>query len=133
MTNSKHVFLTLIFVSLAFLSCEKEEVIPTTSLTKTQILVKYTWQIDEILRNSSGKNSRYIKGGINTTGINYNLVRITFKENGTGTYTTDLGQTFPATWKFTSSNQKNMEFSVSFPAIITYTWNFVEISDGVSK
>lgn len=98
-------------------------------LTKKEILVKYVWQIDEVLRNSNGKNSHYTKGRANTTGINYRAVRLTFKRNGTGSYTTDLGQTFPATWKFTSADERNMEFTVNYNSVvITYKWSFVEIS-----
>ena len=130
MKKNKFLFLPVILGCLIISGCKKDSAATsTTPLTKIQILVKYSWQPDEVLRNSSCKNSHYVKDDINTTGINYSAVRIIFKEDGTGTYTTDLGQTFPATWKFTSTDQKNMEFSVSYPGIVTYTWNFVEISD----
>ena len=120
-----------LLLCFTFFACNKEnvETNPSPTLSKQQILVKNTWQVDELLVNNSGNNSHYIRGGINTTGINYDAVRITFKSDGTGTYTTDRGQTFPSTWKFTSTDEQNMELSVIYPTVVTYTWNIVEINE----
>ena len=101
-------------------------------LTKKQILVKHIWQVDEVLRNSDGRNTHYLKGKTNTTGINYNVIRLLFYKNGTGSYTTDLGQTFPARWKFISSDEMNIDFTVNYySAVVTYHWRFVEISNNL--
>ena len=122
----KHQFLVLL--TIVFGGCSSKYATNDTGLTKTKILVKYTWQINEVLRNISGKNTRYLKNGVNNTRTNYNLVRLTFNEDGSASYTNDLGQTYPATWKFTSHDQQNMELSIN-NSPVTYTWNFVEISD----
>lgn len=120
----------LMLLSVIFGGCKKDNTLPsTTSLTKTELLVKYTWQIDEVFRNSVGKNSHYVKSGVNTTGTTYNLVRITFKADGTASYTNDLGQTYPAIWKFTYADEHNMELAITSSANVVYSWNIVEISD----
>src|SRR5688572_424668 len=107
------VFVVIVLLSSALIFCSKENDndSPRNS-TNTEKLVKHTWQLNEVLVSKNGVNGHYIRGGINTTGINYDLVRYTFKTDGTATYTTNLGQTFPGTWRFTSANEQNMEFKV---------------------
>jgi hypothetical protein len=120
----------MILLSATLVSCEKDnDNNPDKPLTKAQILVKHAWQLDEVLINNGGQNGHYVRNVENSTGINYDAVKITFSENGTGTYTTDQGQTFPATWKFTTSDGQNMEFSVSYPSVVTYKWNLVVITE----
>lgn len=128
-TSKNTLMLFLLLIPLVAHNTTVTSLTIAKPLTNRQILIKYVWQIDEVLKNSNGKNSHYLKGKINTTGINYKAVHLTFKKNGAGSYTTDLGQTFPANWKFTSSDEKNMEFTVNYYSdVITYKWNFVEIS-----
>jgi hypothetical protein len=128
-TYLKHLII-IFLLPVIFGGCKKDDITPTT-LTKTQILVKYTWQVDEVFRNSSGKNTHYIKGGINTTGSNYGVVRLIFKADGTATYTDDQGNTYSATWRFTTADEKNMELAINSSSNVKYTWNMVEIYDKV--
>jgi hypothetical protein len=93
----KSKVLSVLAIALIFVACEKDnastpEPTPCPSvLTKKQILTQKTWQVDEVLRNISGTNTRFVKGGSNTTGTNYNLIKLTFKTDGTGTYTDEVG------------------------------------------
>ncbi len=113
MTLKKNLLsLVTLFVvaSAAFVACTKDNG-PTatpTPLTRSQVLVKYNWQVDEVWRNISGVNSHYIRGGINTTGTNYDVMRLTFKADSTGTYVDENAITHTTTWKFTSADQHNM-------------------------
>jgi hypothetical protein len=72
-------------------------------------------------------NRHYIRGGINNTGVNYNIIKLTFNANGTGTYTAEDGTTYNTTWEFTSTDEHNMLFVVNGSE--TFVWNMVEISE----
>ncbi|HMG81512.1 MAG TPA: hypothetical protein VK559_00625 [Ferruginibacter sp.] len=96
--------------------------------TKEDILVKNTWEVEEVMSNVHGKNLHYIKGGINTTGEDYTPYRFTFKSDSTGTYIDGGGNVYSTRWKFTSADGHNMEFIVEASTPLVYTWNMVEIS-----
>ena len=93
------------------------------------MLVQSTWRVEEVLRNISGVNSHYIRGEANTTGTNYSSVRLTFKADGTGTYTDEAGVHHATEWKFLSLDQRNVKLAVKEPYPITFIWNLVEISE----
>ncbi len=98
--------------------------------TKTEILVKQPWQVDEVLRNIAGVNTHYLRGSVNTTGTNYDFIKLTFNSDGTGTYTDENGTTYTMTWQFTSSDEHNMQAIVNTtPTPTTFIWNLVEISE----
>ena len=60
---------------------------PDSILTKkTQLLVRSTWQVDEVFRSISGMNSHYKSGGENTTGTDYDTIQVTLNTDGSGTY-----------------------------------------------
>ncbi|HMK02642.1 MAG TPA: hypothetical protein VK489_00540 [Ferruginibacter sp.] len=129
MTRSK---ITILAVSLLVLfSCSKTDPIPDPTPcpippTKLQILTQKTWQVDEIHRNVSGVNSKYIKGGVNTTGANYDVWRLTFNANGTGTHVYTNGVSYPTTWNFTGTDQQNMVLTSNGQ---TLNFNMVEINE----
>src|SRR5688572_19510310 len=135
MKRSIHLLLIIAFI---FVSCEKDNPSvpeptpcpdPPKQLTKTEMLTQKTWQVDEVLRNISGTNTKYIKGGTNTTGTNYNLIRLTFKTDGTGTYTDEVGIVHTTTWKFASTDERNLELVIGPPSAQTFNWNLVEITE----
>nr|MBA4167670.1 hypothetical protein [Chitinophagaceae bacterium] len=51
---------------IVFLACKKENpAVPVTHLSKKEILVSKTWEVDELLHNVACENSHYIRGGDN--------------------------------------------------------------------
>lgn len=127
-----------IFVLSTQISCKKETTTNTVTktdtvyqcntLTKEQILVSKTWKVDMVFSVINGSFSKYINGGINTTGVTYNNTRFLFNANGTGTYTNEFGTNYALTWSFTSSDKRNM--NVNVPAISNNSnWEMVEIAN----
>lgn len=130
MNKRNPLLLLAFFVATMSQSCKKEkDPVEPPVLTKKEILVKNTWQVDEIQRSIEGVNSYYIKGGTNTTGVNYNLIRLTFNNDGTGSYIDEVGISHTTTWKFTSANEYNMELKVGPPSAQTFNWTLVEITE----
>ena len=133
----KRYFHAALFVFVLFYSCQKdhptEETPPCPELpvplTKKEILVKNKWQVDEVARSIFGQNQKFIKGGVNNTGVDYNLIRLTFKADGTGTYTDEVGIVHTTEWKFTSTNERNVELKIGPPSAQTFNWNLVEITE----
>jgi len=122
-------FSSLIIVTI-LAACKKDNTTPTpVPLTRTQVLVKYTWEPSEIWRNIGGVNTHYIRGGENTTGTNYDVLRLSFKSDLTGTYVDETGLSHTATWQFTSADEHNMSFTIGAPSAQTFIWSLVEISD----
>ncbi|HTB51925.1 MAG TPA: hypothetical protein VK718_04050 [Ferruginibacter sp.] len=130
MNKLRQIIVTISLMSLFVLFSCSNNLTSTSKLlsTKENILVKNTWEVEEVMSNVHGKNLHYIKGGINTTGEDYRPYKFTFKSNGTGTYVDGVGNIYPTRWKFTSSDGHNMEFIVEMPNPATFTWNMVEIS-----
>jgi hypothetical protein len=133
MTSKKSISFFFVFLCVAvtiLTACKKDNTPPpVVPLTRTQVLVKYTWEPSEIWRNIAGVNTHYIRGGVNTTGTNYDVMRLSFKSDSTGTYVDETGLSHTATWQFTSADQHNMSFTIGPPSAQTFIWNLVEISD----
>ena len=121
----------LIAILLFFCTCKKDSTpTPTvTPLTKTQILAKYNWKIDETFYNINGNVTHYKRGGVNTTGANYDIVRFTFKADGTGTDTDGNGIVHTLTWNFSGSDEGTMQLAISGTPVINATWSLVAITE----
>jgi hypothetical protein len=115
-----------ISIVLFQLSCTKSATGQTTALTKDQILVAKTWKVDKLSHVISGQYSSYTSGGGNTTGVNYDNTRFTFKDNGTGINIDATGTTYNFTWQFTSADKRTLQLTLNGR---TDTWDMVEIAD----
>lgn len=117
-------FLALLAIAmLSFqVGCKKDVYVP--ELTKKQILTQKTWRVDKLHHVIDGKYASYVWGGENTTGVDYDKLRFTFKADGTGTHVTADGINHPLVWAFTTSDQREMEITA---VKATYTWQMVEI------
>jgi len=133
----------LIIVGSSFFSCTKDSPIKTTkadtvyitkhdtiffrtdTLTRTQILTQKPWRVDQLIHVITGQYSAYLLGGTNTTGINYDNLRFTFKADGTGTTTDQFGTVYNLSWHFTTPDQRTMSITTNS---ITYTWSMVELA-----
>lgn len=122
------VVLSLILTALVY-SCTKDNMPEENPLTKLEILVRQPWQVDEVMSNVGCKNLHFIRGGINNTGVDYSKFRLTFKADGTGTYTNETGVTYTTAWEFTSADQHNMKLLVNSGSPQVFIWNMVEISE----
>lgn len=122
------LYLVLFVIILAGVSCKKFDN-HVRDLTKREILVRNPWKVDEVMSSVNGKNGHYIAGGINNTGVDYSKFKLTFKNDGTGTYTAEAGVTFNTTWEFTSSDEHNMKLTVYESTPVIFVWNMVEISE----
>lgn len=100
---------------------------PVPALTKEQILTQKIWRIAQLHHVISGVYSSYILGGANSTGIDYDKLRFTFKADGAGTLIDQNGISFTTTWQFTTSDKRNLEIKVN--GGLTYTWQMVQIAD----
>lgn len=120
------IFLSVLF----FFGCEKNNDDNTPEepqLTNKEILVKNVWKVDEAIQNVSGSTTHYIRGATNTTGVNYDAIRLKFNANGTGTNTDVSGTTYNMTWEFTSANEQNMKIVIN--GTVVNTWNMVKIDE----
>ncbi len=124
--------LSIILVFSTILAgCQKDKnptPLPQPILSKKMLLVKPKWQVDEVLRNINGTNSHYKRGGVNDTGVNYDLIELTFNTDGTGTYQDEVGVTHPITWQFTTSDNRNLHLNIGPPYATSFDWNLVEIT-----
>jgi hypothetical protein len=117
------------------LSCKKEVMAKNSStntiLTKTQILIKNKWQVQEVMSNYNCSNLHFIDGSINTTGVDYSKFQLTFKIDSTGTYKDESGKTYTTKWKFVTADEHNMECKVFYNnlQVTTFNWAMIEISD----
>jgi len=115
-------------ITLFQISCKKEVTAQTTTtaLTKEQLLVQKTWEMDMVYLVIGCNFSSYVKGGANTTGANYDNIRLTFNSNGNGIHIDQFGHSLPFTWHFTSSDKRSLSLTVDN---VTYLWDMVEIAD----
>jgi hypothetical protein len=113
-------------IALFQISCKKDAVAQSSTLTKQQILVQKDWKIDQLHSNINGVYASYFRGGPNTTGITYDNVRYTFKSDGTGTYVDQHNTSHSVSWQFASADQRSMIFSIS--GMAPDSWQMVEIS-----
>lgn len=131
--GSAALFLFATAIIIFQLSCSKQAIAQTTTtpLTKSQILVKNKWQVQEVMSNFNCNNLHFIDGGINTTGVDYSKFQLSFNANGTGTYKDESGTIYTTQWKFTSTDEHNMECKMFYygTQIAIFNWNMVEISD----
>ena len=120
----------LIIFSLAIalfqLSCSKNSDAQTTTKTKDQIIEEKTWRVDKLLHVIGATFSSYSLGGTNTTGIDYDKLRFTFKADGTGTHIDQNGQTKSFTWHFLAADKRMLSLTLD---ATTYTWDMLEIAD----
>jgi hypothetical protein len=105
-------------------SCKKEQV-----SNENNMLTSAVWQLEELARNDSKGNSYYLRGSKNSTGINYDAIRIKFNADGTGFYTTDENSTFPLEWEFKNNKHEEMVLRVNYGGITTYHWKMVVINN----
>ncbi|HTN07639.1 hypothetical protein [Agriterribacter sp.] len=128
MNKAKFLIVTsLVLIALVY-SCTKDNLPEENPLTKLEILVRQPWQVDEVMSNVGCKNLHFVRGEINNTGVDYSNFRLTFKVDGTGTYTNETGVTYTTTWEFTSADQHNMKLLVNSSTPQIFIWNMVEIS-----
>jgi len=134
-------FISVITIMIVIFSsqtgCEKDAVPPISKTDtvydckvppKDSILVQKTWKVDFVYSLIGGDLGKYVNGETNTTGINFDNQRYAFNSNGTGTFTDPSGNNYSLTWKFTTSDKRTMEVSVSALSN-TSTWEMVEIAD----
>ena len=95
--------------------------------SRLQTLTSKIWHIDELNRNISGFNSRYIRNGSNTTSTSYNLIRIKFNTDGTGTYTDETGVSHSLNWLFNGSDQRSVTLNVGPPNAGSFIWYTLEL------
>jgi hypothetical protein len=134
--NPTGFILSFIFFGILLLSsCNKDHNPPPTptpcpdSLTKTQLLVKSTWQVDEVFRNIGGVNSHYKRGGENNTGTDYDTIQVTLNTDGSGIYSDETGTTHQVTWSFATSDFRNITFTIGQPSATTYNWGLFEVTN----
>lgn len=129
---------------LFFSSCEKNtpqpvgqttcdtvyihDTVITVPPTRVQILTQKDWIVDELYRNVGGTNTKYVRGGTNTTGVTYQNMRFHFNANGTGSYIDEVGTTHTLDWTFTSADQRNMNLNIGPPFATTFVWNMMEVA-----
>ena len=129
------VFIIMFVITGTQIGCEKDSVTPVSKtdtvyncieLSKDSVLVQKTWKVDFVYSLIGGDLAKYINGGTNTTGINFDNQRYKFNSGGTGTYTDPAGNNYDMTWEFTTSDKRTMVTAVSALGN-TSTWEMVEI------
>lgn len=143
-------FFTCVFIFL--ISCQKEntfptkvvqdtvkiiihdtirihDTIPAVPYTRLQLLTKKVWETDQVERSILGINSEYKRNGVNTTGVNYDHIRIKFNADGTGTYTDENAIASSLSWTFSSADERNAILTVGSPNSAVFNWNLIELKD----
>jgi hypothetical protein len=137
MTRVLFISASMFFVFASFFfSCKKDDTIITNNIhdticpvqTRTEQLASKDWIVDHIERNISGTNSTYVRGGVNTTGVNYANMRFHFNSDGTGTYIDEVASSHTLNWNFTTSDQREIAFIIGPPFPTTFNWKMFEIS-----
>ncbi|MBL7743836.1 MAG: hypothetical protein JNN00_10220 [Chitinophagaceae bacterium] len=117
---------TFLVLTIIIASCKKDST--TAQRTKTEYLTNNTWQVKEIVQQSGNTQGRFVKGGINTTGADYSKARLAFKNDGTGSFTDPLNNTYSLTWSFAPGDETKMTVIVNYsvPATLNYTFITLE-------
>jgi hypothetical protein len=123
------ISIALLLIPTVFVACEKESQVAPVPLTNAQILVQKDWLVDELYRNLAGSNTRFVRNGMNTTGITYENMRFHFNVDGTGTYVDEVRTSHSFNWNFSTPDQKNIVLNITTPIAITYSWNMVELKN----
>lgn len=126
------ILLLLVAGSVINLSTCKEDRGTSRSpdlISREELMTGKVWQVDELIHNVDGENSHYIRGGMNTTRVNYDNMRFTFDKGGAGTHTDQYGKTHKTSWKFNKSDNKTIHLSVHLSTDIDFTWRMVEVSE----
>ena len=126
------VLLILSICTTAWLSaCTKESdpepPVIAKPLSKDEILVQKSWQVDELHHVINSKYTSYVRNKSNNTGTNYDVLRFTFKADGTGTHVDASGTSLPITWQFVDGNKRTIRLVLN--GSTNYTWNMVEIAE----
>ena len=80
-------------------------------------------------RSINGINSAFIKGGTNSTGITYQNIKIHFNVDGNDIYTDENLMESSLTWVFTTTDQRNLLFSVGGSNNAVFEWRMLELKD----
>jgi hypothetical protein len=124
----KKIFSISLLLVLIISACKKDSTTPAPPApTKTQLLTKNTWQVEELISQYGNTQGEYKKGGINTTGSDYSKYRITFSPNGTGSFTDPLNHTYTFTWNFVSGDETKMTIIANYPTPATLNYSFVNL------
>lgn len=125
-----NTWITIVFFTILFSSCDKPAItpIPTPSVpAKVQLLTGKTWQVQEVNNMTNCVNTHYVRGAAGNTGANYNVMRLTFNADGTGSHIDALGGNYSITWNFIAGDSSRMKITVVAPTPVIYNWNLVEI------
>jgi hypothetical protein len=129
--------LTSIFILsvLFFMSFKKgnpailNQIVPKKEIVDnyTRFLVAHEWMVQETIQNLNCDNVHYIRGKINETGYDQGILRLTFREDGTGTYVGADGTLYKTRWKFTGDDQSDM--SIEVKGVLMHDWHMVVVTD----
>lgn len=125
----------ILFIFSSQTGCKKETIIHITHKdtireciepVKDSILVQKTWNVDFVYSSIDGTVAKFTRGGVNTTGINFDNQKYKFNKDGTGTYTNPSGNQYNLNWQFMTPDKRTIQFNV--PGLGSYsTWEMVEI------
>ena len=109
------LFLPICFLIIGYLSaCQKEKDDPTPTpppKSNDELIVDKTWKFEYITFVSDNKLFYFERNGSNNT-ANFGNDAITFKKDGTGTYTATGSQIFTLTWKFEDSQKTKIKYTI---------------------
>lgn len=122
--------------SVILSSCKKESVNTVNNQVHDTICVEKTvteilvgannWKLDELMVFDGTENGHFIRGGINTTGISYENIRLKFLADGTGTYIDEVGTSHTLSWSFITTDKRNVSLTIGPPSAQTFIWNMFD-------
>ncbi|MFT3682152.1 MAG: hypothetical protein QM791_17895 [Ferruginibacter sp.] len=115
-------FSVILFITTG---CKTSKANVSGSMSKNQLLIEKTWQVDKLYHVISGQYSSYTRGGPNTTGINYDLLRFTFNADGTGKHIGPDNKTYYFSWKLNPGDSRSLLLTNNGR---TDSWDMLEIA-----
>jgi hypothetical protein len=98
------------------------------TLSKTEMLTTGEWELNELHRRDENGLSFYKRGGDNSTGINYDRLRLLFRKDGTGIYTDNLGGKHEMLWEFSDAEERSAVLSVDGKYGDKFYWYNIEVN-----
>ena len=116
--KTRILMIAFLALTLFLQACLKDDS-HTVTTSKVELLTHHPWKIEELTQVENNVQINYKRGGSANT-HNFDEDKLTFLEDGTGSYSPTPSESFGITWEFTNAEKTRMDIVITFtPALIT--------------